>query len=65
MDCWSLQKLIFCFQVRYPQFWNTVILANVCKTNIFSVNSGVFDTRLKIFDTSTAGGAGDKYQVWI
>ena len=25
-----------------------MILANLCKTNIFSVNSGVFDTRLKI-----------------
>ena len=25
VEFWSLQKLIFVFKYRYPQFWNTAI----------------------------------------
>ena len=56
---WSVgtyTSLLSVFKYRYPQFWNTVIQKNVCKTDIFSVTSG-------FFDTGTAGGAGDKYKV--
>ena len=48
VEFWSLQKLIFVFKYRYPQFQNTAIPKNRCKIDIFCVNSHFFATSLKI-----------------
>ena len=48
MEFWSLQKWIFVFKYIYPQFWNTAIPKNRRIIDIFRVDSGFFDTRLKI-----------------
>lgn len=40
----------------------SVFQTNACDIDIFSVNSGLFDTSMKI-DTGTARGAGDKFEV--
>ena len=48
---WSVEaykSYVSVFKYRYLKFWNTVIQKIACKKDIFSVNSGFLDTRLKI-----------------